>query len=138
MDPITAVGFAASILTFIDFGREIVNGTLEVLKAGSTKENIEIGNVMNDLMAVVMPLTKLPPGKSDHEKALQALAVKCLGLARELHNLLERLTASRNTKWESAIITMRVMRKRGEVKVLEVSLEKYRSEIFLRLNLILK
>ncbi|CZR59953.1 uncharacterized protein PAC_09848 [Phialocephala subalpina] len=138
MDPITAVGFAASILTFIDFGREIVTSTLEVIKSGSTKENIHVGIVVNDFLAVVKPLSQHPPGKSDHEKALKELAAKCKDVSQDLVKLLERMQrTSDGPKWESVRVALRSMQKKGEVRELESKLDKYRSEILLRLTLIL-
>jgi N-terminal domain on NACHT_NTPase and P-loop NTPases len=139
MDPITAVGFAASILTFIDFGREIVTGTLEVIKSGSTKENTHVGVVVNDFLAVVKPLSEKLPGRSDHEKALTELAAKCKDVSQDLVDLLERLKRSSDSpKWESVRVALRSMRKKGEVRELESKLDKYRSEILLRLTFILK
>lgn len=139
MDPITAVGFAASILMFIDFGYKIVTGTLEVFKAGTTSENAHVSVVINDFRAVVKPLSRQPPGESDHEKALKALAVECQELSRELVSLLERLkTAPDSSKWKSVKVVLHSMRKKGEVADLEDKLDKYRSQILLRLALILK
>src|SRR5580692_2925658 len=111
MDPITAVGFAASILTFIDFGYKIVTGTLEVFKTGTTSENAHISVVINDFHAVVKPLSRQPPSESDHEKALKALAIECQELSRELVSLLERLkTAPDGSKWKSVKVALRSMR----------------------------
>jgi hypothetical protein len=139
MDPITAVSFAASILTFIDFGYKVVTGTLEIFKTGTSSENARISVVINDLCAVVKPLSREPPGESDHEKALKALAVECQELSRELVSLLERLKmAPDRSKWKSVKVALHSMRKKGEVADLEDKLGKYRSQILLRLALILK
>jgi hypothetical protein len=139
MDPISAVGFAASIITFIDFGYKVVTGTLEVLKTGSLSENTHISIVINDFHAVVKPLASLPAGKSDHEVALRELGVKCRDLSQKLVDLLERLKTSPNgSTWKSVRAALRSMRKRGEIRELEDQLGKYRSEIMTRLAFILK
>jgi hypothetical protein len=56
MDLITAIRFASSILTFVDFGLEIVTGTLEVVKSGSLVDNSNIAIIVNDFHAVVSSL----------------------------------------------------------------------------------
>jgi hypothetical protein len=96
MDPISAVGFAASIITFIDLGFKVVTGTVEVLKTGSLSENTHISIIINDFHNVVKPLARLPAGRSDHEVALRELGVKCQELSQKLVDLLERLKTSPN------------------------------------------
>jgi hypothetical protein len=154
MDPITAVGFAASVLSFIDFGYEIVTGTLEIAKSGSTSQNIHVSVVIGDLREVVKslspppnnpPSTPLgnPPGKSSamsgHERALKGLAEKCQDLSNELVALLENLSiAPGSSLWTSARVSLRNMRKKGKVADLEDKLDKYRSEMLVRIVLMLK
>ena len=139
MDPITAVGFAASILTFIDFGYQIVTGTLEIAKSGRTSDNAHISTVINDFHKVVEPLSEHPSGKSEHEKALKELAEACKQVSEELTKLLNKLiTTPGCSLWTSARVALRSMRKKGEVADLESKLDRYRSQILMRLVLILK
>lgn len=139
MDPITAVGFAASILNFIDFSHKLISGTLEVIKSGSTSENAHVSVVINDLHAVTKELDKCPPGNSKHDEALNTLASECKVLSEELQKLLEKLkVTAKNSKWKSIKTTLRSMWKKGEVAELEGRLDTYRSQILLRLVLILK
>jgi hypothetical protein len=150
MDPITAVGFAASILTFINFGYEIVTGTLEIAKSGSTAENIHVSAVIGDLHDVVKSLSPPPSNPSGnpvgkpatmsvHEKALKGLAEKCQELSNELVTLLENLSITPGSSlWKSARVTLRNMRKKGKVADLENRLDKYRSEMLVRIVLMLK
>jgi len=129
----------SSILTFIDFSREIVTGTLEIIKSGATTENSYFATVMNHFLPVIKPLSQQLSGKSAHEQSLKALAEKCFKLSQELVDLLWRLKKETNsTKWQSVRIALRSMRKKGEVKELEAKLDKYRSEILLRMSFILK
>lgn len=135
MDPITAVGFAASILNFIDYSHKVVTGTIEVFRSGSTAKNVHISEVISDLQDAAKDLTKLPPGRSDHEKALHQLSASCQELAKELTNLLARLsTTDRHSKWTSVRVALRSMRKDGKVAELESTLDKYRSQVLLRLT----
>ncbi|KAE9374930.1 hypothetical protein N431DRAFT_283765, partial [Stipitochalara longipes BDJ] len=135
MDPITAVGFAASILTFVDFSHKIVTGTIEVFKSGKTAKNAHISEVISDLKDAAKYLEKLPPGRSGHEKALRQLSASCQELAKELTTLLAKLsTTPGHSKWTSARVALRSMRKDGKVVELESTLDKYRAQILLRLT----
>ena len=139
MDPITAVGFAASILQFIEFGYKLTMGTLNVLKTGSLSEYTHISIVINDYRAVIKPLSQPPSGKSDHEVALQELAKSCQAVAQKLSELLEKLRTDPNcSTWKSLRVALRSMRKKGKVADLEDLLSKYRAQIMTRLALILK
>ncbi|KAK3299763.1 uncharacterized protein B0H64DRAFT_379096 [Chaetomium fimeti] len=138
MDPISAVGFAASILTFIDFGHKIVTGTLEVLKSGSLTRNTDITIVLNDFHAVVKALARRPSGKSAHEIALEDLAKRCQEVAGRLSDLLGTLrTRPGGSSWEAMKLALRSMRKKGDVADLEERLTKYRSELMIHLVSIL-
>ena len=138
MDPITAIGFASNIIQFVDFGIKIVTGTLEVVKSGSLVENSNIAMIINDFHAVVQPLSRHPLGTSAHELALKGLATGCQKVSQKLIELLETLRTSPNgSTWKSARVTVRSMRKKGEVASLESQLDKYRSEVMTRLLLIL-
>jgi N-terminal domain on NACHT_NTPase and P-loop NTPases len=139
MDPITAISFASSILTFVDFGLKIVTGTLEVVKSGSLVHNSNIAIVINDFHDVVSSLGRHPQGTSAHELALKELATKCQQVSQKLIELLDTLKTSPNSStWQGMKITLRSMRKKGEVANLESQLDKYRSEIMTRVLLILK
>ena len=91
MDPITAVSFAASILTFIDVSHRVISGTWEVIKSGTTSENAHVGIVINDLHNVTKQLSNRLPGYSQHEQALNTLASECQELSDDLVKLLEKL-----------------------------------------------
>jgi hypothetical protein len=139
MDPITAICFASNILTFVDFGLKIVTGTLEVVKSGSLVHNSNIAIVINDFHDVVSSLGRHPLGTSAHELALKELATKCQQVSQKLIELLDSLkTSPDSSTWRGMKITLRSMRKNGEVVNLESQLDKYRSEIMTRLLLIFK
>jgi N-terminal domain on NACHT_NTPase and P-loop NTPases len=139
MDPVTAVGFAASILTFIDVSHQVISGTWEVIKSGTTTENAHVGNVINDLHDVTKQLSDRPPGYSQHERALNTLASECQELSGELVALLEKLKSTAgSSKWKSVKVALHSMWKKGDVEGLERRLDKYRSQILLRLVLMLK
>jgi len=139
MDPITAVGFASAILTFIDFSHQLISGTFEVIKSGSTSENAHVSVVINDLRHITKELSNRPPGNSKHNEALNTLASECCGLSNDIQKLLEKLkVTAESSKWKSIKITLRSMWKKGEVAELERRLDEYRSQILLHLALMLQ
>jgi len=141
MDPISAIGFAASILTFIEFASKIVAGAHEVYTSasGTTEENAHIDTVITDLRETADSLDSDLIGKTKHEKALKELASKCEILSTELLTLLEQLRLSgKNSTWKSLKITLKSMRKEKVVGGMEKRLGEYRSQMLLRLSLMLK
>lgn len=142
MDPVSAVGFAASILTFIDFSWNLITGSCEVYRSatGMTIENAHTSDVINDLRGVSEDLEGGILGNSKHEKALIRLASECSELADELMNLLKKLKRDEKKKsmWSSLQVKWASMRKADEVTAMIERLREFRSEIMLRLSLMLR
>ncbi|KAK4109281.1 hypothetical protein N656DRAFT_783187 [Canariomyces notabilis] len=61
MDPISAVSFAASIVTFIDLASKVVSGAFEVLSSGQVLENAHVAAVVDDLTTATKQFAN-PPG----------------------------------------------------------------------------
>jgi len=140
MDPVTAVGFAASILNFIDFSWNLVRGTYEVYKSasGAAAENAQISTILEDLQEVTEGLHSDLKVGSKYAEQLSKLAKNCLDLSRDLTKILEKLRAKeRNSSWQAVKVAWLSMRKEKEVASIEKRLGDYRSEIILRLNMML-
>ncbi|KAK3360994.1 hypothetical protein B0T24DRAFT_643303 [Lasiosphaeria ovina] len=142
MDPFTAVSFAATILAFVDFSWGLAKGTYEVYQSatGQTVENVHINDVISDLRSVSEDLDGTPSGDSKHEKALRRLAAECSELSAELMALLKKLKRSekKNSVWGSLRVKWASIRKAADVESILDRLREYRSEIMLRLSLMLK
>jgi hypothetical protein len=140
MDPVTAVGFAASILTFVDFSWDLITGAYEVYKSttGTTSENAHISTVIDDLQEITEGLNFDVEGKAKHEKALCKLADNCLNLSKDLSKILEKLKVTeKDSKWQALRVKWASMRKEKEVVSIEMRLDGYRSQILIRLNFML-
>ncbi|KAJ0415319.1 hypothetical protein BJY00DRAFT_266622 [Aspergillus carlsbadensis] len=140
MDPLTAVSLAGTILQFIDFSSKLVAGTYEIYRSasGATAENEDITTVITDLKEVTLELDADIVGRGKHEKALKALATKCGELSGQLLAVLEKLRASdKQSAWKSLRVKWASMRKSDEIQRIERRLGEYRSEILVRLTLIL-
>jgi hypothetical protein len=141
MDPITAVGFAASILQFIDFSWGVITGTYEVYKStlGTTHENAHISTVVDDLERATDGLISDVEGKTKNEKELCKLADKCHDLSQDLLKILKKLQVSeKNSKWQSLKVKVASVRKEKEIASIEDRLDRYRSQILIRLNFMLR
>jgi hypothetical protein len=140
MDPVTAVGFASSILTFIDFSWSLVTGAYEVYKSttGTTSENAHISTVIDDLQEITESLSSNVGGNAKHDKALCKLADNCHDLSQDLSKILQKLKVTeKNSKWQSLKVKWASMRKEKELASIEKRLDGYRSQIFIRLNIML-
>jgi len=140
MDPITAIGLASGIITFLDFSWAIVTGVKELHESGArtTKENDRIGKIINDLKDYARDIEAGGPGASKHDMALRELATDCGKLCKELVAILERLKSKKNSKWQNLKTVLASMRKAGEVAAIEARLGEYRAEMNLRLLSLLR
>jgi hypothetical protein len=93
MDPITAVGFAANILNFIDSSLNLISGTYEVYKSttGTTSDNAHISTILDDLDAITKGLAYDVEGKTNHEKSMCKLADGCHKLSQDVAKILRKL-----------------------------------------------
>jgi uncharacterized protein (DUF342 family) len=141
MDPITAIGLASSLITFVDFATKIVAGTYEVYNSvtGTTIGNAHIDTVIGDLKGVAAELEIDLPGISKHERALKDLASNCQKDGNELLRLLDTIKVDgKRSTWKSFKTTLISIRKQKEIVGLQKRLSDYRSQILLRLSLILQ
>jgi hypothetical protein len=58
MDPLTALGLAANIAQFIDFGTSLVSHTKEIGKIGSSVNIAHLKSLTSDLVAINSSLEK--------------------------------------------------------------------------------
>jgi hypothetical protein len=99
MDPVTAIGFAASIITFIEFSHCLVVGSYQVYasSSGTTAENAHISNVLEDLKQLTDNIrVGQSAGVGRHDKALAKLANQCKDLSTQLTKILEKLRVDEN------------------------------------------
>ena len=140
MDPLSAIGLAGTILQFVDFSSNLIAGTYEVYKSaeGTTAENADISAIVGDLYLLSDDLDFDLLGSTKHEKALKILAGKCRELSESLIVIVERLKVSgKSSTWKCLRVKMAALRKSQEIEYIERRLREYRSQILLRLTLML-
>ncbi|CAJ2503530.1 Uu.00g109240.m01.CDS01 [Anthostomella pinea] len=140
MDPVSAIGFAAGILAFIDFSSKLMRNAhiLYKSKSGTTEENAHIGNTLDDLRQVSQDLHLRAniSGEDYDVKAIDKLAEQCICLSQELGQILERLQVKgKRTKRQVAKATWLTVTKKAQISSIEKRLGEYRAEIIFRLNI---
>ncbi|KAF4486459.1 hypothetical protein CGGC5_v006325 [Colletotrichum fructicola Nara gc5] len=126
MDPATAIGVASGVIAFIDFSWKLVTGAKNLYDKGETQtvENVRIGKIIKDLKEFSLDLDGGSLGTSKHEKALRTLAMNCGDLCQELIDILEKLKAKRNSRWETLKTTWASMRRADGINDIENYLPK--------------
>jgi len=140
MEPVTAIGLASAILSFVDFAQKVAIGADELYNsaAGATEDNTNIKIIIKDLDEAAADLTDLS-GKTKHTQALNSLAAKCRKLSEDLLRLLDKLAVSgKRSTWKVMRVAIQNLRKEGKVAKMVARLADYRSQILLQLSLMLK
>ncbi|KAJ4264312.1 hypothetical protein NW762_005508 [Fusarium torreyae] len=141
MDPVSAIGLASSIITFIDFGTELITGAIEIYRApdGSSAADARLQDILNDLGDLVEELEKTFHAATKAEKNIKSLAQECGEDTRELKDILRGLKmAGRRTPWKSVKAKWMNMRAESRVEELKERLNEYRTDILLNLTLVLR
>jgi hypothetical protein len=101
MDPITALGFAGTIVQFVDFGSKLLSASGELYKSttGSLTVNDEIELVTSDLLAIAQKLR--PNGSISPE--LRKICDRAARLAQELLGRLDKLKVKANDADKSRV-----------------------------------
>ncbi|KAF2680755.1 hypothetical protein K458DRAFT_87340 [Lentithecium fluviatile CBS 122367] len=141
MDPVTAVGLAASIIQFIDIGTKIFSTAKEMRETatGMTSENRRTADIIGEirnLSAKLENLEKVP--QTEDEKALCRLASECRELSQQILKLLEKTTPTDpKLKWHALVSACKSLMSQKEKAELAQKLGQCRDHLALRLNYML-
>ena len=140
MDPASALGVASAVITFIDFGFKLTRGTFEIYKSttGSTENNAHINAITQDLRDVTLDLYQNFAGSTEHEKAIKNIAAECRALSDKILKILQRLTISEKSWRKSLKAKFQGLIKEEDINSLQSELDRYRSQLFLHLELLLR
>lgn len=110
MDPLSALGVAASVVQFVQFGSSLVSKSTQIYKNGTSLAYAECENAtrrLNDLTTDVKgSLRELQSlgNPSPDAKALKAICYNCVTLSEELLNRLEKIKVdkiAKSRRWKS-------------------------------------
>ena len=139
MDPLTALGLAGNIVQFVDFSSKLLCGAYEVYSSTSGA-TADLDTVIKDLQAATRRLS--PPSskpRTDDEIALSSLVSNCRKLSEDIQKVLDKLQSKNpHQKWASLRVAWSSMRKREKLVSLETRLNRYRSEILVRISIMMK
>ena len=146
MDPLSAVSLAGNIIQFVEFGSNLVCGSLEIYKFadGATSMNSELELITEDLTELCSKLVRpvnfgderlLPKAELD----LLKLSRSCGALGRQFQEMLRSLKVKgRNRKWDSVRQALKSQWKAKDIKQYQERLDNFRSEIACHLLSILR
>ncbi|KAK4234261.1 hypothetical protein C8A03DRAFT_37969 [Achaetomium macrosporum] len=111
MDPLTAIGLASNILSFIDFGAKVVSRAVDVYgsASGLTSED-QISEGIATHMCYLCSKLRQPQGTqlTGEEVALANLAAKCEDLSKQIIALVEKSKPkTSDSKWATALASVK-------------------------------
>ncbi|KAI0549485.1 hypothetical protein F4679DRAFT_546275 [Xylaria curta] len=145
MDPVSALNFASSIVTFVDFAAKLISATTVIFrsKEGASTENLGIENVyakLEDLSThLTCPQQSSPSSHLGDVLALQELSIACKQDCREMIDALQALKV-RGKKfrfWRSANAAFRAEIGKQKIAAIEGRLERTQKVISLHISTIL-
>ncbi|SLM41150.1 hypothetical protein LPUS_12075 [Lasallia pustulata] len=142
LDPLTALVLASNIVQFVDFSIKIAELSKEFKDAvsGLPKDLERIAITVDDLAALVRRLQQSQIGSTatvtfPQTQKYGLILQGCVKEAEIFEKLLLSLKATgRHKGWASFWAALKSVRKGGEIKGIESSLEGYKSQITLRLQ----
>ncbi|KAI1391388.1 uncharacterized protein F4822DRAFT_427237 [Hypoxylon trugodes] len=121
MDPVSAIGLAASIFGCIQAGQkfnQFLHSGLEMIH-----ENAELQNITDELRRTVQGLT------ADGPSELKLIANNCNALCQELLSLLQRLKMKRDSTLERGRVYIYALWKKSDITSMVNRLERHRSQL---------
>lgn len=132
MDPITIVGLASSILTFVQFGTKVI----QCAHHAKLKEDTEAIDVtVSELQRLCMALDPDSVPENENEKALYRLAEGCKTVSEEIIDLLGKIKprdCSSKIQNMSSAIKLKLYERQLSEK--ETRLNSYQKQLELQLS----
>jgi hypothetical protein len=136
MDPVTAVGLASAIISFVPLGINLLKNAREIRDSvdGSLERNQTRKAITEEMQAVSRRLrptdqTRIAP----EHKGLYDLALKCYELSQQILELLGKIKPKQQSSFGTYRSALRAWSKESEIKDLEKRLNDCRSQLALGL-----
>ena len=146
MDPLSAVGLAAAVVQFTDFGARLLNDSIKIYRSadGQTSQHVQLATISQDLQELAVNIelkskTLHQPGRPlEHtEGLLVRLCGECQEISSQLSNVLSRIKADRKSSSsidlmkESMAAAIRTYRSESEITQLQQSLSEVRQQMMM-------
>ncbi|KAF5678618.1 hypothetical protein FHETE_1170 [Fusarium heterosporum] len=136
MDPVTAVGLASAIISFVPLGVSLLKNAREIRDSvdGTLEKNETRKAILDEMQAVAGRLkpaihTPVAPG----QKGLYDLAFKCYNLSQKILELLAKIKPKPQSSFGAYRSAFRAWSKEDVIKDLEKTLDDCRSQLALGL-----
>ncbi|KAJ4314655.1 hypothetical protein N0V84_008782 [Fusarium piperis] len=137
MDPVSAIGLASAIVSFIGLGAKLLHGAKEIRDSASESlERNESREAIAKAMQEVAAKLKIPePAQIPPEQQkLCDLAIKCSDLSERILELLGKIKPKKKTRLHVYRAAFYAWRKKDDIEMLEKSLGDCRSQLTLSLT----
>ena len=141
MDPLTAVGLAGNIITFIDLSTKVVSRTKQLYESasGATSENDELEGLTKNLKDLADRTRRKPPNTSRNghfslnitsETVLDNLSQQCIQVADELLETLESVKVKGDSRTvKSALQAMKTVWKQDNIDAIQRRLDRISKQL---------
>lgn len=142
-ESLAALGTAANIVQFVDFGIRLFGKTQEIYQSadGSLKEHVEISQITDDVISLSHKIRTSstvygPIGTGP----LKTLVDTCDGISTEMQHLLGKMRRRSQGKktWQSVKASIHSIRKAREVQGIDMRLWRVRAQICFHLTTMLQ
>ena len=127
MEPVSAIGLASSILTFVEFAWHLVGAAVEIYRSvdGTLDDNAPLDDVHDDLDSLADVLAVQPSCKIRAERKIARVAEDCRADSKTLQILLKEILDPSNNRaaWRSMKAVWLTMRSRKDVADLKARLQ---------------
>jgi hypothetical protein len=127
MDPLTALGLAASVAQLVDVGFRIIGHAREIYSSvsGVTGEDRSLENAAHQVQQLIKKLAAPEPeNPTEEEKLLSGLVAECRDLSNQLLALLDKTRAKDpRSKIQSTLAALKSMRYEKEKLLLQKRLD---------------
>lgn len=146
LDPFSAIGLAGNVVHFLAFGTKLISESHNIYASaiGATTGNIELELIYTDLEDLTKALEDPDPNSghavSINEAELRKLSASCVKVANELLTTVKLLKVDKNCKhrkWRSFRQALKFVWKQSDIDGLQARLGEFRSQLTLRIVVIL-
>ena len=148
MDPVSALGVAAAVVQFVDFGNRVLSKTSNAYKSARSG-HLDLEIVTKDMIKVTKKLDEgLQAGSlakraqlSTEERELQQLCQECNHIASQLSKALADLKPPKLQfwrKWESFYQALRSIWAEDKIEALQKQLDEFRKQLVFKILVLLR
>jgi hypothetical protein len=145
MSELVALGVAAAILQFVDFGSKLLVTGYDIYKShsGAAPQTIHIQTISTELRAISAELSQSPPRDvlpTKREQSLWQLADRAHNIAYHLELLLDSLKLKKSTfkSWGALRQSWRLLNEKRHIDELKVQLDEIKSLVDTTLLILLR